>query len=107
MNNNKQSTGKARKIFYWFFTLWLSLGMVSTAGGQLFKRADGPGAVDMLRDLGYPMYLLALLGVWKILGTVAVLIPRFPLLKEWAYAGFFFLMTGAIYSHLAANDPAN
>jgi hypothetical protein len=56
--------------------------------------------------LGYPLYLLTILGIWKVLGTVAVLIPRFPLLKEWAYAGFFFAMSGAIFSHLACGDSA-
>jgi len=55
--------------------------------------------------LGYPVYLLTILGIWKILGTIAVLIPKFPLLKEWAYAGFFFIMSGAIFSHIAVSDP--
>ncbi len=58
----------------------------------------------MIAHLGYPAYLLTILGVWKMLGTVAVLIPKFPLLKEWAYAGFFFIMTGAVVSHIAAGD---
>jgi len=58
----------------------------------------------MITHLGYPVYLLTILGAWKILGVIAVLIPKFPLLKEWAYAGFFFVMTGAIFSHLAMND---
>ena len=57
-----------------------------------------------MSHLGYPAYLLTLLGIWKILGVVAVLIPKFPLLKEWAYAGFFFAMSGAIYSHIAVGD---
>ena len=54
--------------------------------------------------LGYPVYFLTILGVWKILGVVAVLIPKFPLLKEWAYAGFFFAMSGAIFSHIALGN---
>jgi len=49
--------------------------------------------------------MLQILGIWKILGVVAVLIPKFPLLKEWAYAGFFFAMSGAIFSHIAVGDP--
>ncbi|MGY0036226.1 DoxX family protein [Pedobacter sp. NJ-S-72] len=57
--------------------------------------------------LGYPIYFITLLGVWKVLGVVAVLIPKFPLLKEWAYAGFFFTMTGAVYSHIATGDSMN
>ena len=96
---------KTRKIIYWIATVWLALGMVSTAVAQLFKWGGGQGGAEMLTHLGYPVYLLTLLGIWKLLGSVAVLIPGFPLLKEWAYAGFFFVMTGAIFSHLATHDP--
>jgi len=94
---------KRNKIIYWVATIWLSLGMVSTGGVQLFKVKE---EVDMFNQLGYPAYLLTILGVWKMLGVVAVLIPKFPLLKEWAYAGFFFAMSGAIFSHLAIGDGA-
>ena len=61
----------------------------------------------MITHLGYPIYLLTLLGIWKILGTAAVLVPKFNLMKEWAYAGFFFVTTGAIFSHIASGDPIN
>jgi hypothetical protein len=54
--------------------------------------------------LGYPIYFLTIIGVWKMLGVIAVLTPKFPLLKEWAYAGFFFAMSGAVFSHLANGD---
>lgn len=94
---------KTNKIIYWVATLWLSLGMVATGYVQLMKKG-GQGGIDSIIHLGYPVYLLALLGILKILGVIAVLIPRYPLLKEWAYAGFIFMMTGAIYSHLAAGD---
>ena len=57
-----------------------------------------------ITQLGYPVYFLTILGIWKILGVVAVLIPKFPLLKEWAYAGFFFAMSGAIFSHIALGN---
>lgn len=57
-----------------------------------------------MTHLGYPVYLLTILGVWKILGVVAVLIPKFPVLKEWAYAGFFFAMSGAVISHIVSGD---
>jgi uncharacterized membrane protein YphA (DoxX/SURF4 family) len=96
---------KRNKIIYWLATSWLALGMVSTGAVQLLKTKDGQGGVDMITHLGYPVYLLTILGVWKILGVIAVLIPKFPLVKEWAYAGFFFVMTGAVFSHLAMNDP--
>ena len=90
------------KIIYWVATLWLALGMASTGGVQLFKT---PSDVEMMTRLGYPSYLLTILGVWKLLGVLAVLVPKFPLLKEWAYAGFFFAMSGAIISHIATGDP--
>src|ERR1700744_714400 len=96
---------RANKIIYWIATLWLALGMVATGAVQLFKARQGQGGVEMIQHLGYPVYLLTLLGIWKLLGTVAVLAPKFPLLKEWAYAGFVFVMTGAIFSHLATGDP--
>ncbi|MCI2421690.1 DoxX family protein [Saccharopolyspora sp. K220] len=54
----------------------------------------------VVEHLGYPSYFLVILGVWKLLGAVALLAPRFPLLKEWAYAGVIFTYTGAIASHL-------
>jgi uncharacterized membrane protein YphA (DoxX/SURF4 family) len=65
---------------------------------------SGQGGLEMITHLGYPVYLLTILGVWKILGVIAILVPKFPQLKEWAYAGFFFVMTGAIVSHRAKGD---
>jgi uncharacterized membrane protein YphA (DoxX/SURF4 family) len=97
---------KRDKVIYWVATIWLALGMVSTGAVQLFKAKEGQGGVDMVTHLGYPVYLLTILGIWKILGVVALLVPKFPLLKEWAYAGFFFIMSGAIFSHIAIGDPA-
>ena len=94
---------KRNKIIYWIATIWLALGMVSTAIVQLLKIKE---EVDMMTHLGYPLYFLAILGVWKLLGVVTVLIPKFPLLKEWAYAGFFFAMSGAVFSHLVSGDGA-
>ena len=78
--------------------------MVATGGVQLFKAKEGQGGADMITHLGYPVYLLTLLGAWKILGVVAILIPKSSLVKEWAYAGFFFVMSGAIFSHIALGD---
>jgi hypothetical protein len=90
---------KRNKIIYWISTLWLSLGMFSTGIVQLFRVKT---ETDFLAHLGYPEYFPTLLGAWKILGVVAVLTPGFPVLKEWAYAGFFFAMTGAVFSHVAS-----
>ena len=97
---------KRNKIIYWIATIWLALGMVSTGVVQLIKTREGQGGVDMITHLGYPRYLLTIIGIWKILGVIALVIPRNLLLKEWAYAGFFFIMTGAIFSHIALGDPA-
>lgn len=90
---------KRTKIIYWIFTIWMSLGMVSTAIVQLTGMKE---ETEMIRNLGYPLYFMTLLGVWKILGVIVVLAPKLPLLKEWAYAGFFFAMTGAAYSHIVS-----
>jgi hypothetical protein len=95
---------KRNKIIYWGATIWLALGMVSTAVVQVLKMKEGQGGANSITHLGYPIYLLTILGVWKILGVVTVLIPKLPLLKEWAYAGFFFIMSGAILSHIALGD---
>ena len=95
---------KRNKIIYWIATLWLSLGMISTGAVQLFKQKAGQGGLDTITELGYPIYILTILGVWKVLGVIAVLTPKFPLLKEWAYAGFFFAMSGAIFSHMAVGN---
>ena len=100
---------KRDKIIYWISTVWLSLGMVATGVQQLMKvqleGAISPPGVYGITQLGYPVYVLTILGVWKILGVIALLIPKFPLLKEWAYAGVFFLLTGAIFSHFAVGHP--
>jgi DoxX-like family len=95
---------KRNKIIYWISTLWLALGMTSTGIVQLFQMKE---EVAFILKMGYPGFFLQILGFSKLLGVVAVLIPRFPLVKEWAYAGFFFTMTGALYSHIAAGNSAS
>lgn len=93
---------KTKKIIYWIATLWLSLGMLSSAVVQLMRIPEG---VQGVTHLGYPTYLLTILGVWKILGVATVLAPKFPQIKEWAYAGFFFVTSGAAISHITMGDP--
>lgn len=93
---------KRNKIIYWVATLWLALGMTSTGVVQLIKMKE---EVAKMTELGYPVYFLTILGVWKILGVIAILIPKYPLIKEWAYAGFFFAMSGAAISHLNIAHP--
>lgn len=92
---------KTHKILYWIATIWLSLGMVSSAVVQLLRIPEG---VESVVRLGYPVYLLTILGVWKLLGVAAILAPKLPLVKEWAYAGFFFVASGAMISHLLMGD---
>jgi len=92
---------KRNKIIYRIATVWLSLGMLSSGIVQLLNIKS---ETDFILQLGYPVYFLTILGIWKILGVVAVLIPNFPLVKEWAYAGFFFTMTGALYSQIAMGN---
>jgi uncharacterized membrane protein YphA (DoxX/SURF4 family) len=94
---------KRNKIIYWIATVWLALGMTATGIVQLIQMKE---EADMMAHLGYPLYFLTILGIWKILGVIAVLIPKFPLVKEWAYAGFFFAMSGAVFSHIAVGDGA-
>ena len=100
---------KRNKIIYWISTLWLASGLAATGVQQLLKvQLEGvvaPPGVYGIAQLGYPVYLLTIIGVWKLLGVVALLVPKYPLLKEWAYAGVFFLLTGAIFSHLASGSP--
>ncbi|MCB2408803.1 DoxX family protein [Hymenobacter lucidus] len=93
---------RRNNIIYWTSTLWLALGMLSTGVVQVM---NNKAEADFMANLGYPPYFPVILGVWKILGVVALLVPRLALLKEWAYAGFFFAMSGAVVSHLAAREP--
>jgi hypothetical protein len=78
--------------------------MVSTGLVQLLRLKE---EAEKKALLGYPLYLLTIIGIWKMLGVIAVLVPKFPLLKEWAYAGFFFIMSGAVCSHIASGSPAS
>jgi hypothetical protein len=104
MATGNLSASRAGKIIYWVATIWLSLGMVSSGIVQLLKMKE---ETDMFMHLGYPAYLQTILAGWKFLGVIVILIPKFPLLKEWAYAGFFFVMSGAVFSHAASYDPVN
>ena len=89
------------KIIYWIATVWLALGMLSSAIVQLLNVKE---EVEMINHLGYPIYFTKILAVWKILVLMALFIPKFPRLKEWAYAGFFFAMSGAAISHIVMGD---
>ena len=87
---------KARNITYWTTTVIIAFFIGSGGAAQLIQYFANPHGV--VPQLGYPMYFFAILGFWKVLGAIAILVPRFPRLKEWAYAGIFFDLTGAAAS---------
>ncbi|MEF2094776.1 DoxX family protein [Bacillus sp. CFBP9009] len=95
---------KKIKIIYWIFTGLLVALMVL---GSIPDIMSVPNAVALFNHLGYPTYLLPFIGIAKLLGVVAILIPGFPRIKEWAYAGFVFDLTGAMYSSISVGDPAS
>lgn len=94
---------KARTIGYWVTT---GLFGVAFAAGAVGDLSGSPPILETLAHLGYPPYIATILGVWKVLALLALLAPRFPRLKEWAYAGILFDLTGAAASHAAMGDPA-
>ena len=89
-------SGRAKAIVYWTMTILVAAPVGSGGFAQMAQyHADPHGFVPVLN---YPTYFFAILGLWKVLGTIAILVPRFPRLKEWAYAGIFFDLTGAAVS---------
>ena len=94
-------TDKSKTIWYWIITGILSFCLFS---GGLAQALQVQGVVQGFKPLGYPTYFISLIGIWKMLGIIAILAPKFKLLKEWAYAGIFFTMTGAVISHIVSND---
>jgi uncharacterized membrane protein YphA (DoxX/SURF4 family) len=94
---------KSKAIGYWVTTGIIAL-LIGSGGIMQVMRL--PDAVAGIARLGYPLYFIVLLGVWKVLGTLAILAPRLPRLKEWAYAGIFFDLTGASVSHAASGSSA-
>jgi len=97
---NSRST-KTKTIFYWITTSMLFLCLISGGIGELGHLW---GTLQTVTLLGYPAYFLSIIGSWKLLACLTILISRFPRLKEWAYAGVFFVMTGAATSHLVCHD---
>lgn len=87
---------KAKNITYWTTTILIAFLIGSGGLAQLFQYKNNPHGIVPL--LGYPMYFFAILGFWKVLGAIAILVPRYPRLKEWAYAGIIFDLTGAAAS---------
>lgn len=96
-------TTKSRNLAYWITTLIVAFSLVSGGAAQALGQHDTVAGVVRL---GYPVYFITLLGVWKVLGGLAILAPRLPRLKEWAYAGAFFDLTGAGISSAACGIGA-
>ncbi len=90
-----------KMIAYWTVTSVLIVAILLSGIGQLMQYG---GNVKLVTTLGYPLYILTILGIWKVLAAIALLVPGFPRLKEWAHAGIFFLMTSAALSHALATD---
>lgn len=91
---------KTTKILYWTFTILFGAFMLFSSIPDILSVPD---AVAFITHLGYPAYLVPFLGVAKTLGVIALLIPGFPRLKEWAYAGLFFDLVGATYSNICVD----
>ncbi len=92
---------RRKHLWYWVITAILSFCIFF---GGLTQALQLKETVQGFKPLGYPNYFISIIGVWKVLGIIAILMPGFKLLKEWAYAGLFFAMTGAVVSHIASND---
>jgi len=92
---------KRKLIWYWIITILLSFCIFFGGLAQALQLKE---VLQGFKPLGYPTYFISLIGIWKVLGVIAILIPKFPLLKEWAYAGIFFTMSGAVISHIASDD---
>ena len=95
---------KKTKIFYWIFTSLFALLMLGSAIPDIFSH---PIAIEGFKQMGYPAYLVPFVGVAKLLGVIAILIPGFPRIKEWAYAGLVIDLIGATYSIMAVGEPAS
>ena len=92
---------RTKAIAYWTTTGLIVFAMFS---GGIAELAHRPETIDGMKELGYPVYFVMIIGFWKILGSLALIAPGFPRLKEWAYAGIFFNMTGAAVSHLVRHS---
>jgi uncharacterized membrane protein YphA (DoxX/SURF4 family) len=105
-------TMKMKMIGYWATTTVIALELLAGGVTDLIHGGTsvvaGQPVADILAHLGYPAYLLTILGLWKLPGGIALLVPGFPRIKEWAYAGAFFVYTGAAASGVVRgrDDPS-
>lgn len=101
MDMSLRSRSNTLVVLYWAATAVIFLAF---AGSGIALLAGAPAMVEGMAHLGYPAYFLPLLGFWKVLGALAIVAPRLPLVKEWAYAGIIFDLTGAVTSRLSVGD---
>lgn len=95
---------KKTNLTYWILTGLLGALMLMSSIPDIMVVPDAVAIIST--HLGYPTYFIPFIGVAKLLGVIAILVPGFPRVKEWAYAGFVYDLTGAIYSAIAVGDPA-
>lgn len=96
-------TATPKAISYWITTGMIVFAMFS---GGIAELAHRPETINGMKELGYPVYFVMIIGFWKLLGSVALVAPGFPRVKEWAYAGIFFNMTGAAVSHVVSGSAS-
>ena len=95
---------KKTKIIYWIFTSLFAFIMLGSAIPDILSH---PVAVEGFKQMGYPAYLLPFIGIAKLLGVIAILVPGFPRIKEWAYAGLMIDLVGATYSIISSGEPVS
>jgi len=100
-SSNTRKTMKAKALGYWICTALIAFIFVSSG---VFCVLRVPQVAEGVTHLGFPLHFVTLLGVWKVLGGIAVLVPRFARVKEWAYAGTFFDLTGAAIASAASGN---
>jgi cytochrome b561 len=96
---------KTTKIIYWICTILIIAMMLFSAYSSFFSH--DPKGAEMMKAIGIPMYLLKFLGVCKVLGAIAILVPGYPRLKDWAYAGYFYDLLGATFCFIASGFPVS
>ncbi|HLK27216.1 MAG TPA: DoxX family protein [Puia sp.] len=90
---------KKTNIIFWTVTILFAAFMLFSAVTEIINNAETKAFIN---SLGYPNYFNPLIGILKLLGVIAILVPGYPKIKEWAYAGFFFDLFGATYSQIAS-----
>ena len=98
----ENKTSKKTKIIYWSLTGLIALGFLMSSFMYLSK---APMLIENFSKIGFPVLFVSILGVAKLLGAIAIINPWFPKLKEWAYAGFTFVLIGAVWVHVATSTP--